>query len=258
MLYKKAGRLKIPMIGIGTYGLTQEAMNDILIAASTTYETIYVDSAYRYNNEAFIGNCLRQGKIKRNSLILGTKLSYQQQLLGDIVKAVDDSLGNLGTDYIDLYFIHSPKSNTYCSDWEKLLEIRASGKILELAVSNFNIEHIDRLVKETGEYPVVNQIEVHIGCYPETLIRYCQERNILIQASCPLKRMSLELVNNGLMLKLYHKYNKSFTQLSLRWLMQHSILSIPRTQNVNHMKENYDIWDFEIDEEDMALIDSIA
>ncbi len=257
MLYSKAGRLNLPMVGIGTYGLSEKAMNDILVAA-VAYGTIYVDSAFRYDNESFIGNCLRNGKVKRNALILGTKLSYRQQVAGDVFKAVDDSLRNLHTDHIDLYFIHSPKSNTYCSDWKKLLEIKDSWKILELAVSNFNIEQIEQLVKATGVYPVLNQIEVHIGCYPKELIQYCKERNILVQASCPLKQMSLDLVSKDSVLKLSNKYNKTFAQLSLKWLMQHNILSIPRTQNVNHMKENFDILDFEIDERDMELIDSIT
>lgn len=245
------------MLGVGTYGLSEDIMPEICRRA-IAFGACYVDSAYRYENETSIGRCFERGDIIRDEIILGTKLSYSQQMFGDVYKAVDDSLSNLKTDFIDLYFIHSPKSNTYVSDWSKLLKIRDMGKIRALAVSNFGMNQLEKLYNEVGEYPVLNQIEIHPGCLPKELIRYCQEHDIAVQASCPLGRMSEKMLKSEVMAELSSKYQKTISQIALRWLLQQGILSIPRTSNMEHMKENYSVFDYEIDRDDMKLLDNTA
>ena len=253
MWFKKLGCLDMPMIGVGTYGVNEAALSAVLQCA-IPLGAVYIDSAYRYENESFIGRIFERGEIKRDEVILGTKLAYSQQQSGDVHRAVDDSLRSLKTDYIDLYFIHSPKSNTYCADWDTLLRIREKGKIRELAVSNFGTGQLDELHRATGVYPVLNQVEIHPGCYPNEVIEFCRAHDITVQASCPLGRMSDKIVNNPDLTGLAHKYQKSIAQLSLRWLLQLDILSVPRTCNTEHMTENLDVFDFEIDDHDMDIL----
>lgn len=257
MLYRQIGNLDIPMLGVGTYGVPEDVMPELFHCA-IAFGACYVDSAYRYENEASIGRCFERGDIIRDEIILGTKLSYSQQMFGDVYKAVDDSLSNLKTDYIDLYFIHSPKSKTYVSDWGKLLRIRDTGKIRALAASNFGINQLEELYNEDGEYPVLNQIEIHPGCLPKELIQYCKEHDIAVQASCPLGRMSEKMLKSEVMVELSGKYHKTISQISLRWLLQQGILSIPRTSSIKHMNENYSVFDYEIDRDDMKLLDNTA
>lgn len=255
MLYKQVGSLNMPMIGVGTYGVPEKVM-PLIFQYAISYGASYFDSAYRYENESFIGRCFERGDIRRDEVLLGTKLSYSQQMFGDIHKAVDDSLRNLKTDYIDVYYIHSPKSNSYCADWEMLLGIKEKGKIRELAVSNFGITQLEELYCETGVYPVLNQIEIHLGCWPQEVIQYCKSRNIAIQASCPLSRMSKKILGNREVIKMSCKYQKSFAQISLRWLLQQNILSVPRTENIEHLKENYAIFDFNLSDDDMIILNN--
>ena len=255
MLYKQVGSLTMPMVGVGTCDVPEKVMSSLFQYAVSLGDN-YFDSAYRYGNESFIGSCFERGDIKRNEIILGTKLSYSQQMSDDIHKAVDESLRNLKTDYIDLYFIHSPKSNTYCADWNELQSIRNKGKIRELAVSNFGINHIEQLYRATGVYPVLNQIEIHVGCYPKAVIQFCKSHNIEVQASCPLYRMYSKMTESEELIKLSLKYQKTIPQLSLRWLLQNDILSIPRTSSIEHMKENNEIFDFVIDKNDMEFMNN--
>ena len=245
----------MPMLGVGTFGVPENMLTTVTQCAASL-GAYYIDSAYRYENESCIGQLFERGDLERSKVLLGTKLSYSQQMKSEIYKAVDESLNNLKTDYIDLYFIHSPKSNTFCSDWNKLLSIRKMGKIRELAVSNFGIDQLDQLYRDTGTYPTLNQIEIHLGFYPEDVIQYCKRHNIAVQASCPLGQMTEKLLKKEEFIMLSNKYHKSFAQLSLRWLLQKDILSIPRTSNIEHLKENYAIFDFEINQADMKLLDN--
>jgi len=257
MFTKDVGNIKLPVIGLGTYNLPSCYIEGVL-EECISRGVNYIDSAYKYENEAIIGKALRKINVQREKFIIGTKLSYKQQISQPVNKSVSDSLRNLGMEYIDLYYIHSPRSNTYCESWLQLLEIKERGVIKELGVCNFSKKELEELKDCSGEYPAINQIEVNVGHYPAGLIGFCKEKGIAIQASCPLGRMDKRVIHNQTVGNYENKYERSFTQISLRWLYQDGIISIPKTQNVAHLYENISIFDFDIEESDVEAIRKIA
>lgn len=257
MLNKNVGNIVLPIIGLGTYDLAERDMENA-IGACISKGANFIDSANRYENEALIGSTIHRLGLKREDIVLGTKLSYKQQISQSVCESVDESLGKLKTDYIDLYMIHSPKSMTYCDDWMALLTEKNKGKILEVAVSNFSIRQLEELHQVSGVYPVLNQIEVNLVHIPWELIRFCKSNNIMVQASCPLYRMGSEARSSEIVRALMTKHQKSYAQISLRWLFQRDILSIPKMSSVKHVEENTSIFDFELSEEDMMLLEEHA
>lgn len=256
MLSRKVGDLQLPIIGLGTFGLKEQHMQSI-IHKCINEGVNYIDSANRYENEAQLGIAIKKLGIKRNEIIIGTKLSYRQQISQKVCEAVDESLEKLQVDYVDLYMIHSPKSRTYCEDWIALQTEKRKGKILEIAVSNFSVEQLKELYKVSGIYPVLNQIEVNLVHIPRELIEFCRSKNIIIQASCPLYRMGLEAVNRKNVKEVMHRHQKSYAQIVLRWLYQKELLSVPKMSIAEHLIENINIFDFELSGEDLLMLENI-
>lgn len=253
MLNKQVGSISVSCIGLGTYGLQRKDMHNVFSEALDCGIN-YIDSAYRYGNEGIIASSFKYMGVNRHDVVIGTKLAYKQQISMSVEDAVDESLRNLQTDYIDLYFIHSPKSDTYCEDWCRLMLEKQKGKVLELGVSNFNIEQMIDIRNVSGCYPAINQIEINLGFYPRKIIEFCEEKGIAVQASCPLGRMRQELVNHETMRTMMNKYHRSYPQLALRWLYQNEILMIPKMSSNSHLMENISIFDFEIKREDMEKL----
>lgn len=256
MLNRSAGNLLLPVIGLGTYDLAKQNMMSA-IRECLDRGISFIDSANRYGNEAQIGAAIRDLGIRRDDIVIGTKMSYSQQISQSVSESVDESLASLGTDHIDLYMIHSPKSMTYCEDWMELQKEKQKGKILETAVSNFSIEQLQELKDASGIYPVLNQIEVNLVHIPWELISFCEYNNIVVQASCPLYRMGEEAMNTASVNSIMAKHNKSYAQIALRWLYQRDILSIPKMSTAEHIAENADIFDFCLSEEDMAMLEKV-
>lgn len=256
MLNKKVGTLLFPVIGLGTYDLLEKDMMHI-IGESINNGVNFFDSANRYNNESNLGSTIKKLGINRTDYLIGTKLSYRQQISQSVEKSVDESLKKLQVDYIDMYMIHSPKSNTYCKDWIVLQKEKEKGKILELGVSNFSINQLNELYQISGLYPILNQIEVNFTNSNLETIEFCKKNNIIIQASCPLCRMNQKIMNNNYIQLLMEKYNRTYPQIALRWLFQRDLLSIPKMSSKAHLNENIDIFDFELLTEELLLLSDI-
>lgn len=257
MLNRRVGELSLSVIGLGTYDLAEQNMKKV-ISDCVSRGVNFIDSANRYGNEAKIATTISSLGLKREDVVIGTKLSYKQQISQSVCESVDESLNELKTDYIDLYMIHSPKSKTYCDDWMNLQAERKKGKIIETAVSNFSIEQLQNLHQVSGIYPVLNQIEVNLIHVPWKLIYFCRKHNIVVQASCPLYRMGTEAVNNKAVKDIMSKYNKSYAQIVLRWLFQREMLSIPKMSTLKHVEENIDIFGFDLAENDIMWLEKNA
>ncbi len=255
MLNKSVGDVELPMIGLGTYDLEEEIM-DTVISECVSQGAIFIDSANRYGNEEAIGRAIRKIGLDRKSILIGTKMSYKQQTSQNVRESVDESLDKLKTDYIDLYMIHSPKSKTYCDDWLALQDEKRKGKIREVAVSNFSVQQLQELYKVSGIYPALNQIEVNLVHIPWKVINFCRSNDITIQASCPLYRMGFEAKNSDVVKTLVDKYQKTYAQIALRWLLQKEILSIPKMSSVRHIEENVNIFDFNLSEKDVYQLEN--
>lgn len=246
---------KMPLLGLGVYkiadGLTAE--NAVSAAVSSGYRMI--DTAPAYKNEESVGRGIARCGVPRKNLFITSKVWNTAQRLGDVQGAFQRSLDRLKLNYVDLYLIHWPVPGCYLSSWRELEKILNSGRALSIGVSNFQIRHLEELRNVSGIVPAVNQIECHPLCYPKELIEYCQARGIQVQAYAPLARGAY--LDNDILCVLGTKYARTPAQVGLRWALQKGLSVIPKSSNPVHIRSNADIFDFNIEEEDMAILDTL-
>ena len=246
---------EMPLLGLGVYKATgeNEAENAIISAVESGYRLI--DTASVYKNEENVGRGIASCGIPRSELFITTKVWNTAQRLGDIQGAFERSLDRLKLDYVDLYLIHWPVPGCYLSTWKVLEEIQKSGRALSIGVSNFEIRHLEELRKVSGIIPAVNQIECHPLWNRKPLIAFCRSHGIAVQAYAPLAR-GLYL-NREIMQQLAEKYVRTEAQIGLRYLVQQGISVIPKSTQPDRIFANADVFDFELSEADMALIDTM-
>ena len=245
----------MPLLGLGLYKATadDEAENAIAAAVKNGYRLI--DTASAYKNEENVGRGIARCGIPRKDLFITTKIWNNAQRLGDVDGAFQRSLDRLGLDYIDLYLIHWPVPGCYLNTWKEMEKFLESGRALSIGVSNFEIRHLEELRKVSGIVPAVNQIECHPLCYPSELIEYCKAFGIQVQAYAPLARGAY--FDNDVMCVLGTKYARTPAQIGLRWAVQKGISVIPKSSNPERIRSNGNIFDFNIEDEDMAIIDTL-
>ena len=254
--------VKIPSIGFGTYksGDDEETAKIIKNALNLGYKMI--DTASFYNNEVGIGNGIKESGIDRKDIFIVTKLWNDDHGYDNTIEAFNKSLNNLQVDYIDLYLIHWP-NKLNAETWRAFEHLYETGKVKAIGVCNYKVEHLEELKKTAKIMPMVNQVEIHpfstknniINYCKDNIINYCKDNNIKVVAWSPISRG--RVLSNELMIDLSQKYKKSIVQIVLRWHMQKGVIPIPKSSNENRIKENIDIFDFEISSEDMKAIDSL-
>lgn len=246
--------VKIPSIGFGTYksGDDEETAKIIKNALNLGYKMI--DTASFYNNEVGIGNGIKESDIDRKDIFIVTKLWNDDHGYDNTIEAFNKSLNNLQVDYIDLYLIHWP-NKLNAETWRAFEHLYETGKVKAIGVCNFKVEHLEELKKTAKIMPMVNQVEIHPFSTKNNIIKYCKDNNIKVVAWSPISRG--RVLSNDLMIDLSQKYKKSIVQIVLRWHMQKGVIPIPKSSNENRIKENIDIFDFEISSEDMKAIDSL-
>lgn len=251
---KLINNIEVPTIGFGTYklGNEEEAIASIENALELGYR--HIDTASFYGNEEFIGKAIKNSNIKREEIFLATKLWQDSHGYDNAINAFYESIKKLGVDYLDLYLIHWPTKNN-SETWRALEDLYNEGKIKAIGVCNFKIEHLEELKKTARITSMINQIEIHPGYTRKEIIEYCIKNNIQVVAWSPIMRG--KLLDNDKMIYLSKKYNKSITQIILRWHIQNNIIPIPKSSNKIRMKENIDIFDFVIEPEDLKIIDSL-
>ena len=246
--------VKIPSIGFGTYksGDDEETAKIIKNALNLGYKMI--DTASFYNNEVGIGNGIKESGIDRKDIFIVTKLWNDDHGYDNTIEAFNKSLNNLQVDYIDLYLIHWP-NKLNAETWRAFEHLYETGKVKAIGVCNFKVEHLEELKKTAKIMPMVNQVEIHPFSTKNNIINYCKDNNIKVVAWSPISRG--RVLSNELMIDLSQKNKKSIVQIVLRWHMQKGVIPIPKSSNENRIKENIDIFDFEISSEDMKAIDSL-
>ena len=244
--------VKMPLLGLGVYDMYQkEAEQAVLWALETGYRLI--DTAAMYQNETEIGNAVRQSGIERTDIFITTKVHDNDQGFDKTLYAFDVSMEKLNCDYIDLYLVHWPLKATRKDTWHALERLYTEGGVRAIGVANYLVPFLEELETYTNIVPAVNQVEFSPYLYLKDLHSYCQNRQIQLQAYTPLIRG--QKMNDPKLVAIAQKYNKTPAQIILRWALQHGVSTIPKSANLKRIQENFDVFDFEISVEDMALID---
>lgn len=244
----------IPQIGLGTWPLDDaQVAKAVVSAVELGYR--HVDTAYRYGNEAGVGQGVRDCGIPREELFITTKLDGTYQGRDRAVEGLEGSLKRLGLDYVDLLLIHwpLPQRNEFVSTWETFERLQAAGKVRSIGVSNFKPSHLERLLKETSVVPAVNQIQVSPSITRIDERAFNGSHGIATESYSPLGAGS-DLLNAPVLAAIGKKHGKTPGQVVLRWHVQEGLVAIPKSANPLRMKENLDVFDFTLDHADMSAI----
>jgi diketogulonate reductase-like aldo/keto reductase len=248
----------VPVIGLGTYNLRgNEGVNAILSAIDVGYRLI--DSAYNYENEGTVGEAVRRSSIPREQLRITSKLPGRYQDYDKAITTIQESLYRANLDYYDLYLIHwpNPSQDKYVEAWQAFIDAQKEGLIRSIGVCNFLPEHIERLEKETGVKPSMNQIELHPSFNQAEQRRWHEANNIKTQSWSPLAHGG-EILRSTIIQKIADQHNKSISQVILRWHYQLGAIAIPKSSTPARQLENISIFDFNLNEAEMNMISELT
>jgi diketogulonate reductase-like aldo/keto reductase len=245
--------VSVPALGLGVWkSKPKECYTAVLSALDAGYR--HIDTAAIYGNEAEVGQAIRDSKIPRKDIFVVTKLWNADQGYDKAMVAIDTSLSKLGMDYVDMYLIHFPVSGKRKDSWRALEKIKSDGKAKSAGVSNFMVNHLEDLLSETSLVPAMNQVEFHPFLNDKALSDYCKQKGILLEAYSPLAHG--KKLEDPKVTQVASKYKKSNAQLLIRWALQKGLVVIPKSVNPTRIIENGNVFDFEISNEDMLLMES--
>jgi diketogulonate reductase-like aldo/keto reductase len=240
--------ISMPLLGLGVYDMhAQEAINATRFAIETGYRLI--DTASMYENEKEIGLAIRDCQLARNELFITTKVNNADQGFESTLKAYTESLKKLQLDYVDLYLVHWPLKSTRKATWLALEKLYNDGLVKAIGVANYLEPFLDEMRNYSSIIPVVNQVEFSPYLYLESLLNRCKSNSIQLQAYSPLLR-GLKFLDSKLV-SISQKYTKTPAQIIIRWALQLGVSTIPKSSNPARIKENFEVFDFQISEEDI-------
>lgn len=248
---------RIPQIGLGTWPLNdEEVARAVVEAVKVGYR--HIDTAVKYGNEKGVGHGIRESGIDRSELFITTKLDGEFQGQDRATQGLSGSLARLGLDYVDLLLIHwpLPRRGEFISTWKTFERLREEGKARSIGVSNFKPAHLDMLLSASRVTPAVNQLQIN-PAIPRTFERaYNASRGILAQSYSPLGA-GTELLHAPVLARIAGKHGKSAGQVVLRWHVQQGLVAIPKSAHPERIRENIDVFDFELDDQDLAAISTL-
>ena len=246
---------EIPTLGLGTWQLTGRKCREAVLAAlELGYR--HIDTAWVYDNQEEIGQAIKESKIAREKLFITSKVWRDNLHYLDVLEQFQETLEKLQTDYLDLYLIHWPHAHIPMRETFKALhELQQQGKIRNLGVSNFTIQHLEEAQKHSKKI-AINQVEYHPYLNQEALLEYCNKNKIKVTAYSPLGRG--KILNDKTLTSIAHQHNKSPAQVCLRWSLQKGMIVIPKASSEHHLKTNMEIFDFSLTEKEMQQINTIA
>ncbi len=255
---------KIPKIGFGTWQIPDGdvAYDSTLFALNNGYR--HIDTARAYGNEASVGRAIRDCGLAREEIFLTTKLPAEIKNAVDVLPTFEKTMSALSLDYVDLYLIHAPwpwgeRGADYTQQnievWAEMEKIYQSGRAKAIGVSNFNVHDLQAILDNGSVVPAANQIRFFIGFTEEDVTKFCQEKNILVEAYSPLA--TGRILENEAIKKMADKYDKTVAQIAIRYTLQRETLPLPKSTHEQFILENADV-DFEISTEDMAYLDSLT
>ena len=254
---------RLPKIGFGTYN-EEFADNKAAILKALECGYRFFDTASLYETERPLGCALKESGVKREDVIIETKLWIDEMGADNVGKAFEKSLNRLQTDYVDIYMMHWPRqTGSDDEDWKKLdietwsamEELVRQGKVKRLGLSNFLPHHLKNILENCTIKPVVDQLELHPGYSQEAAVSFCKQNGVLPMAWSPLGRgRENATIGNSILVRLAAKYGKSVQQINLRFLLQKGILPIPKASSAEHMKANLGVFDFELSDDDVSML----
>lgn len=255
--YILRNNIKIPQIGFGTSLLIgEECKDNIKNALNAGYR--HIDTAAIYKNEKEIGQAIRESNIPRDEIFITSKVWKDSMGYENAIKSFNKTLEDLGLEYIDLFLIHWPSNQDKAINietWKALEDLYEAGKVKAIGLSNFLKHHLEWILDNSEIKPMVDQIEYHPGLTRPETVDFCKKNNIIVEAWAPLGKG--KMLSNESLVKISHKYNKSVAQLCIKWCIQNDILPLPKSSNIERMKQNLDVFDFTISKEDMDFINTM-
>ncbi|SDM81422.1 aldo/keto reductase [Acetanaerobacterium elongatum] len=255
--------VRIPCIGYGTWQMpdNEETVNNIKEAIACGYR--HIDTASAYENEASVGKAVRESEVAREGLFITTKLWNSDHGYDNTLRAFEKSLSLLQMEYVDLYLIHWPVPVHHKEDyqelnretWRAFERLYNEGRVKAIGVSNFLIHHLQEIMQDCEIKPMVNQVELHPEYPQQELADFCKNNNILVEAWSPL--MQGRIFQLPLLRELGQKYGKSVSQIAIRWILQKGIVPLPKASGAEHIRQNADVFSFELQKEDMLKIDAL-
>lgn len=256
MQYKNIQGIDVPEIGLGTYKLhDRDCTNAVRMALDIGYR--HIDTAQMYKNEREIGEAINISTVPREDIFLATKIWHTNLDADDVLQTTEDSLRNLDTPYVDLLMIHWPNDQYDLRDTiEAMLVLRDQGKAMNIGVSNFPLSLLQKANEEIRAPIFCNQVEFHPFIDQLDLLDYAIENDIMLTAYAPLAQGSV--MENKTLQKIGESHGKSPSQISLRWLIeQENVVAIPKATSKEHLKENFEIFDFQLTDDEFEQIDML-
>ncbi|MEO9893604.1 aldo/keto reductase [Aurantibacter sp.] len=247
--------VKMPYLGLGTYQSEndQEVVNAVQSALDYGYR--HIDTASAYKNEEGVGKGIKASSVAREDVFVVSKVWNSDQGYESTLNAFEATLEQLDVDYLDLYLIHWPVKGKYKDTWRALEKLYREKRIRAIGVSNFMIHHLEDLMESSETIPMVNQMEFHSYLTSQELVDYCVSKGIQYEAWSPF--MQGKLFKLDICKELSEKYGKSPAQLILRWNLQRGVVTIPKSAKSERIISNADIFDFELNADEVAFLDSL-
>jgi methylglyoxal/glyoxal reductase len=245
--------VKIPRLGLGVY---QSPPGEITLRAVRYALKIgyrHIDTAQLYGNEADVGRAVMESGINREEIFITTKVWNSYQGYDSTLQACEGSLRRLGLSYVDLYLIHWPVEGVSDETWRAMIKLWRQGKAQAIGVSNYTISQLMEILQNSDVVPAVDQVEFHPFLYQQELLRFCRNNRIQLEAYSPLTRGNK--LNYPIIAEVARKYDKTPAQILIRWSLQHDVIVIPKSIHKDRIRENSQVFDFQLEPEDMKTLD---
>lgn len=247
--------VEIPGLGLGLWKVTNQKKLNIAVESALSAGYTHFDSAQIYDNEEMLGKALKDLGVEREKIFITTKIWNDNFWPGDLEESFEQSLKNLQTDYVDLLLLHFPVTETRRIAWTGLESLLEKGKVKSIGVSNYTIKHLEDMKHYLKVVPAVNQVELHVFLQQPELLEYCKQNGIVVEAYSPIAHG--HGLDNKVLKEIADKHGKSTAQIMVRWCIEVGTVPLPKSTNPERIAENIDVFDFHLDDSDVAKIKSL-
>jgi methylglyoxal/glyoxal reductase len=252
---KLNNRIEIPRLGLGVYQSPPGEITRRTVRYALKIGYRHIDTAQLYGNEADVGRALLESGISRKEIFITTKVWNSYQGYDSTLQACEGSLRRLGLSYVDLYLIHWPVQGVSDETWRAMIKLWRQGKAQAIGVSNYSISQLKEVLENSDVVPAVDQVEFHPFLYQQDLLQFCRNNKIQLEAYSPLTRGNR--LNHPNIVEVAKKYDKTPAQVLIRWSLQHDVVVIPKSIHEDRIRENSQVFDFQLEPEDMKTLDSL-